>query len=100
MRLDIYITQNYNIQSRNKANELIKAKKIKVNGDIITKASFKILSDDVKIEILEDDFYVSRSAYKLKYFIEELSEYNCKDYAGLSNKVLFKCVDIMEEIED
>lgn len=33
-------------------------------------------------------------------FIEELSEYNCKDYAGLSNKVLFKCVDIMEEIED
>ena len=74
MRLDIYITQNYNIQSRNKANELIKAKKIKVNGDIITKASFKILSDDVKIEILEDDFYVSRSAYKLKYFIEELSD--------------------------
>ena len=74
MRLDIYITQNYNIQSRNKANELIKAKKIKVNGDIITKASFKILSDDVKIEILEDDFYVSRSAYKLKYFIEELAD--------------------------
>ena len=71
MRLDIYITQNYNIQSRNKANELIKAKKIKVNGDIITKASFKILSDDVKIEILEDNekfiFYQSRINFGL-YF--------------------------------
>jgi 23S rRNA (cytidine1920-2'-O)/16S rRNA (cytidine1409-2'-O)-methyltransferase len=74
MRLDIYLTKNYNIQSRNKANELIKAKKIKVNDDIITKASFKIIDDDTKIEILENDFYVSRSAYKLKYFLEEIKD--------------------------
>lgn len=33
-------------------------------------------------------------------FIEEISESNCKEYQGLSNKVLFKCVDIIEEIED
>ena len=72
MRLDIYLTQHYNIQSRNKAHELIKANKIKVNGNIITKASFKIIDENTKIEILEDDFYVSRSAYKLKYFLEEI----------------------------
>ena len=33
-------------------------------------------------------------------FIEEISEFNSKDYAGLSNKVIFKCVDIIEEIDD
>jgi len=33
-------------------------------------------------------------------FIEDISEFNSKDYAGLSNKVIFKCVDIIEEIDD
>jgi 23S rRNA (cytidine1920-2'-O)/16S rRNA (cytidine1409-2'-O)-methyltransferase len=72
MRLDIYLTQNYDIQSRNKAHELIKDKKIRINGNIITKPSFKIENENINIEILEDNFYVSRSAYKLKYFIEEI----------------------------
>jgi len=71
MRLDIYLTQNYDIQSRNKAHELIKAKKIKINGAIITKPSFKIEDTNINLEILTDDFYVSRSAYKLKYFLDE-----------------------------
>ncbi len=71
MRLDIYLTQNYDIQSRNKAHELIKAKKIKINGAIITKPSFKIEDININLEILTDDFYVSRSAYKLKYFLDE-----------------------------
>jgi hypothetical protein len=33
-------------------------------------------------------------------FIEEMSECNSKDFSGLSNKVIFKCVDIIEEIDD
>lgn len=70
MRLDKYITEKYKIQSRNKASELIKAKKISVDGKIITKPSFDITGDE-EISILEEDFYVSRSAYKLKYFLEE-----------------------------
>ena len=70
MRLDIYITKNYALQSRNKASELIKANKIMVDGTIIKKPSFKI-EENMKIEILEEDFYVSRSAYKLKYFLED-----------------------------
>jgi 23S rRNA (cytidine1920-2'-O)/16S rRNA (cytidine1409-2'-O)-methyltransferase len=71
MRIDLYLTQNFEIQSRNKAHEIIKSKKIKIDGKIITKPSF-IVNDTMKIEILEEDFYVSRAAYKLKYFLDEV----------------------------
>jgi len=82
MRLDQYITTNYNIQSRNKAAELIKQEKIKVDGKIITKASFDV-SELSKIEILEDDFFVSRAAYKLKYFLEEIPSLKLQDQNSL-----------------
>lgn len=81
MRLDQYISENYDIQSRNKASELIKKQKIKVNGNIITKPSFKI-EGNVDIEILEDEFFVSRAAYKLKYFLEEIN-LSLKDLVSL-----------------
>ncbi len=71
MRLDLYLTNNFDIQSRNKASELIKSKKVKCNGIIISKPSFNI-ELDTKVEILEEDFYVSRAAYKLKYFLDEI----------------------------
>ena len=70
MRLDKYITQTQNIQSRNKAAELIKANKVQVNNKIINKPSFPIEGDEI-IQINEEDFFVSRSAYKLKYFIDD-----------------------------
>ncbi len=57
-------------KSRNKANEIIKSNKVKVDGKVISKPSFKI-EDDSKVELLEEDFYVSRAAYKLKYFLDE-----------------------------
>jgi len=72
MRLDLYLTKHFNIQSRNKASELIKSKKIKVDGKTISKPSF-ITSNKNKIELLEDEFYVSRAAYKLKYFVEDFN---------------------------
>lgn len=72
MRLDLFLTQTFNIQSRNKASELIKAKKIKIDGVIITKPSFKV-EESHNVELLEDEFYVSRAAYKLKYFLEEFN---------------------------
>ena len=78
MRLDIYLTKTFNIQSRNKACELIKSDKVKIDGVIITKPSFNV-EDDHKIELLEDDFYVSRAAYKLKYFLEELENFDLKN---------------------
>ncbi|MGB3751924.1 MAG: TlyA family RNA methyltransferase [Arcobacteraceae bacterium] len=70
MRLDKYITENYDIQSRNKATELIKADKVLVNNTLIKKPSFDV-SDIDTITLLEEDFFVSRSAYKLKYFLED-----------------------------
>jgi 23S rRNA (cytidine1920-2'-O)/16S rRNA (cytidine1409-2'-O)-methyltransferase len=70
MRLDIYLTQHNNIQSRNKANELIKAKKILVDGKIVTKPSFNI-EEGTEVVITQEEFFVSRAAYKLKYFLEE-----------------------------
>jgi 23S rRNA (cytidine1920-2'-O)/16S rRNA (cytidine1409-2'-O)-methyltransferase len=70
IRLDIYLTKNHEIQSRNKAQELIKAKKVFVNGKNITKSSFDIGEDDL-VKIDQEEFFVSRSAYKLKYFLED-----------------------------
>jgi len=70
MRLDKYITETHNIQSRNKAAELIKANKVQVNNKTINKPSFPIEGDEI-IKINEEDFFVSRSAYKLKYFIDD-----------------------------
>jgi len=81
MRLDIYLAKNYDIQSRNKAHELIKAHKVRINNKIISKPSYKIEENDT-IELLEEDFYVSRAAYKLKYFLEEI-QLNLKDKFAL-----------------
>ena len=72
MRLDLFLKTNLNIKSRNKASELIKAKKIQVDGKIIEKSSF-IVDVHCKIVILEDVFYVSRSAYKLKLFLDDIN---------------------------
>jgi 23S rRNA (cytidine1920-2'-O)/16S rRNA (cytidine1409-2'-O)-methyltransferase len=72
MRLDLYLTEHFDIQSRNKANELIKLNKIKVNGKIVSKPSF-LVDESSNIEVLEEDFYVSRAAYKLKYFLDEIN---------------------------
>jgi 23S rRNA (cytidine1920-2'-O)/16S rRNA (cytidine1409-2'-O)-methyltransferase len=78
MRLDLYLTTTFNVQSRNKANELIKSSKVKCDGAIITKPSFNV-EEFHKIELLEEDFYVSRAAYKLKFFLQELKHFNLKD---------------------
>ena len=72
MRLDIYLTQHFDIQSRNKSAELIKNKKVQIDGKIITKTSFKV-EEYMKINILQDEFFVSRAAYKLKYFLETIN---------------------------
>ena len=84
MRLDIYLTKHFNIQSRNKALEIINSNKVKIDGKIISKASF-LVNEKMKIELLEEDFYVSRAAYKLKYFLEDLKDdkFDLKDKVAL-----------------
>jgi len=85
MRLDNYLFQNGLVFSRNKASELIKNQKVKVDGKIITKPSFKLDDNSTHnnsslnnptIEILEDNIYVSRASLKLKGFLEELASQN------------------------
>lgn len=70
MRLDVYLTNYNDIQSRNKASELIRAKKVLVDGKVVSKPSFKI-EDGMEVTIDQDEFFVSRAAYKLKYFLED-----------------------------
>jgi len=82
MRLDQYLKDNFQLQSRNKASELIKANKIKVDNNIVSKPSFDV-NEKNKIEILEDEFYVSRAAYKLKHFLEELPSLKLEDKTAL-----------------
>ncbi|EQB40629.1 hypothetical protein M947_02140 [Sulfurimonas hongkongensis] len=71
MRLDNYLVANSHAKSRTKAQELIKASFISVNGKVITKSSF-ILKEGDETEIKEHKAYVSRSAHKLDLFLDEL----------------------------
>jgi len=68
MRLDEYLVKNNFVESRNKAKELIKAGKIKVDGKIVTKPSFSV--ENCNVEILEK-IYVSRAAWKLKNYLDK-----------------------------
>jgi 23S rRNA (cytidine1920-2'-O)/16S rRNA (cytidine1409-2'-O)-methyltransferase len=71
MRLDVYLTKDLNIQSRNKASELIKSSKVIVDGEIVSKPSF-LIGDDSVVELLTSELYVSRAAYKLKHFLDDV----------------------------
>lgn len=67
IRLDQYLVDNNLVDSRNKAQQLIKDSKVSVNKKIITKASFKISNELVELD--DEHVYVSRAAYKLKNFL-------------------------------
>lgn len=68
MRVDVFLVKKGLVESRNKALELIKNSKIKIDGKIVKKASLKV-NEDNKVEILVDKVYVSRAALKLKNYI-------------------------------
>ena len=68
MRLDEYLVKSKLVESRNKAKELIKNKKVKVNGKIETKPSLNV--ENPEIEILQK-VYVSRAAWKLKNYLDK-----------------------------
>ncbi len=67
IRLDQYLVENNLVDSRNKAQQLIKDSKVKVDKKVITKPSFKV--SDENIELDDEHIYVSRAAYKLKNFL-------------------------------
>ena len=70
MRLDMLLVEQNMVQSRARAQALIKAGKVKVDGMKAVKASTDI-PEGTKVTLLEADHpYVSRAAFKLKSIIE------------------------------
>lgn len=67
MRLDKYLVDEGYFESRNRANEAIKNKKVKIDGKV-AKASNKVDSNS-NIEVENEKFYVSRAARKLESFL-------------------------------
>ncbi|MDF1877438.1 TlyA family RNA methyltransferase [Sulfurimonas sp. SAG-AH-194-L11] len=72
MRLDNYLVEKKIVDSRNKAQTIIKEGLVSVNAKLIKKSSFKVEEgDDVSVANYKQ--YVSRAAFKLLEFLEELS---------------------------
>jgi len=71
MRLDKYLVEEGYFESRNRANDAIKAGKVKVDGKV-AKASTKI-DENSSIDVEDEKFYVSRAARKLENFLAEHS---------------------------
>ena len=71
IRLDNYLVENGLCESRNRAQTIIKDGLVSVNESVIKKSSFKVGATD-KVSIKEHKSYVSRSAYKLDEFLNEL----------------------------
>ncbi len=70
MRLDQYLVEKGFVDSRNKAQALIKEGSVRVNSKIIKKSSLKI--DGERVGVDTKKVYVSRAAMKLKGFLPEL----------------------------
>ena len=70
MRLDQYLVENGFVDSRTKAQAIIKARKVNVNDKPVTKPSFKVNGE--KVEMADEKIYVSRAAHKLKGFLPTL----------------------------
>lgn len=68
MRLDSYLVENGFVESRTKAQALIKEHAVSVDGKIIDKVSFDV-TDTMSVETADTQIYVSRAAIKLKGFL-------------------------------
>ncbi len=71
IRLDNYLSENSLVDSRTKAQNIIKDGLVSVNGSVVLKSSFKVGSAD-EVLVQEHKEYVSRSAHKLNSFLQEL----------------------------
>lgn len=68
MRLDSYLVEKGFVESRTKAQSLIKEHAISVEGKIVDKVSFEV-TDEMNVEMADTQIYVSRAAIKLKGFL-------------------------------
>jgi len=68
MRLDSYLVELGLVESRNKAQQLIKDHAVSVDGKIIDKVSFEA-DETMNVTMADNAQYVSRAAIKLKGFL-------------------------------
>ncbi len=80
VRLDNYLVSSKLVESRNKAQELIKSNFVLVDEKIINKPNYQ-LSDQSKIRIIKQEIYVSRAANKLKHALDSFN-------INLKNKIV------------
>ena len=71
-RLDNYLVEHDFVESRNKAQALVKDGLVCVNEKIINKSSYKVEAGD-EVRVSEHKSFVSRSAHKLDAFLNELN---------------------------
>ena len=69
MRIDLFLVKKGFVESRSKAQSLIKDGMVSVDGKVVDKPSFKA-KEDAKIEIFGETRFVSRAARKLKGFLD------------------------------
>ena len=83
MRIDLYITLNNPMLTRSKAQKLIEENRVKVNGKIVTKASFDV-DDGSCVEIIasQETEYVGRGGYKLEHALKSF-DVDVKDKTAL-----------------
>ena len=70
MRLDQYMFEHGFVDSRSKAQGVIKAGEVSVDGAVVKKPSFRI--DGQSVVMSGKKVYVSRAAHKLKGFLPDL----------------------------
>ncbi|MHA1212138.1 MAG: TlyA family RNA methyltransferase [Candidatus Heimdallarchaeota archaeon] len=71
-RLDIYLVERRGIESRSRAQQLIRGKHVNVNGELCTKTG-KLVDDDSSINVDNILKYVSRGGNKLEYALTEFN---------------------------
>lgn len=72
IRLDKYLIDNNKVETRNKAQQLIKDGQISVNGKIVNKNNFLVDLKD-EINIIEPLKFVSRGGIKLQHAINQFN---------------------------
>ncbi len=70
VRLDKFLCDRGIVQSREKAQALIMAGQVIVNGRVVDKAGFRVSEED-RVEVTELPRFVSRAGYKLEGAIKE-----------------------------
>lgn len=81
MRLDSHLVEIGLVESRNKAQQLIKDHAVSVDGKIVDKVSFDV-GEGMAVDVANAELYVSRAAIKLKGFLP-YTEWDLKDLNAL-----------------